>query len=184
MIIEAISQAHNRLAFFSGDERLDRYMHEQAAQAKKKGLAATFVAIDPEGDASAILGYYSLSSSFIAGDSIPDEVRKMQHLPTHAIGATLLGRLAVARSHQRGGLGRRLIVDAFKRAYRVSGDVGSVAVIVDAVSPEAARWYARFGFVPTVTSDVKLLILMNTIARTLPGLSPFIYPELAALRSA
>src|SRR5580658_5977174 len=133
MVIEPMRPNHDRSAFVCGYNKLDRYIRDTASQAKRKGLAATFVAIDPRADPTEILGYYSLSNFVIEGLDIPEVVRKARKLPAHSIGATLMGRLAVAKSRQRKGIGQLLIADALKRAYLVSADVGSVAVVVDAI---------------------------------------------------
>ena len=171
MVIEPISPNHNRLAFVCGNDKLDRYIHETAQQAKRKGLAAIFVAIDPKADATKILGYYSLSSFAIEGLHISELARKARKLPPHAVGATLLGRLAVAKGLQRKGIGHRLIANALKRAYVVSADVGSVGVVVDSIDANGARWYQQYGFMPMINDDLRLVLLMDTIGQLLPGIS-------------
>jgi GNAT superfamily N-acetyltransferase len=171
MIIEAISQNHNRLAFVCGNDKLDRYLHETAHQAKRKGLAAIFVAIDPKADATKILGYYSLSSFVIEGLDIPELARKARKLPPHAVGGTLLGRLAVAKGLQGKGIGHRLIADALKRAYMVSADVRSVGVVVDSIGSNGARWYRQYGFMPMINDDLRLAMMMDTIGQLLSGVS-------------
>jgi ribosomal protein S18 acetylase RimI-like enzyme len=169
MVIEPISDLHNRLAFSCGNDKLDRYLQENARQAKRKGLAVTFVATDPKADPSRILGYYSLSSFMIQGLDIPEVVRKVRGLPAHQVSATLLGRLAVAKTAQRRGIGTMLVADALKRAYMVSGDVASVAVVVDAIEKDAVAFYEAFGFMPTEKDDLRLVLMMDTIAKLLPG---------------
>lgn len=169
MIVEPISDLHNRLAFSCGDEKLDRYIHENARQAKRKGLAVTFVATKPENNPSEILGYYSLSSFMVEGVDIPEVVRKARNLPQHSVGATLLGRLAVAKPYQDHGVGELLVADALKRAYCVSADVGSVAVVVDAITERGAAWYERLGFIPSIGNDLRLVVMMDTIAQMLPS---------------
>jgi GNAT superfamily N-acetyltransferase len=171
MVIEPISSNHNRLAFTCGNNKLDRYIHQTAHQARRKGLAATFVAIDPQVDPTQILGYYSLSNFVIEGLDIPEVVRKARKLPVHLVGATLLGRLAVAKGLQGKGIGHVLIADALKRAYIVSAEVGSVAVVVDAIDANGADWYRQFGFMPMINDDLRLVLMMDTIGRLLPGVS-------------
>lgn len=171
MLIEPISSNHDRLAFTCGNEKLDRYIHQTAHQARRKGLAATFVAVAPEVDSTQILGYYSLSNFVIDGLGIPEVVRKTRKLPAHPLGATLLGRLAVAKGFQSKGIGRLLIADALKRAYLVSAEVGSVAVVVDAKDADGAKWYQQFGFMAMINDDLRLVLMMDTIGQLLPGVS-------------
>jgi predicted N-acetyltransferase YhbS len=170
MVIESISRDHNRLAFTCGNEKLDRYLHETAHQAKRKGLAATFVAVDEEEPAT-ILGYYSLSSFIIRGLDIPDLLRRKLHLPQHEVGATLLGRLAVAKDSQGQGVGELLVADALKRAYIVSDDIGSVGVVVDAIDEKGLPYYRKFGFEVMNDDDLRMVIMMDTIGNLLPGVS-------------
>src|SRR5579862_1149434 len=118
MIIEPLDVSHNRLAFTCGNDNLDRYLHETAHQAMRKGLAAIWVAIEPE-DPAKILGYYSLSSYVILGLDIPEATRKKRKLPVREVAATLLGRLAVAWQVQSKGIGELLLSDALKRAHAV-----------------------------------------------------------------
>jgi GNAT superfamily N-acetyltransferase len=165
MVIEPIAPGHNRMAFTSGNEKLDRYIHENAHQAKRKGLAVTFVATDPANDPSRILGYYALSNFLIDGLDIPETVRKSRRLPGHCVGATLLGRLAVDRTAQGRGVGTRLVADALKRAYRVSAEVGSTAVVVDAIDERAAAFYSQLGFTRMRNDDLRLVLMMDTIAQ-------------------
>jgi GNAT superfamily N-acetyltransferase len=176
MIIEPISQAHNRLAFRSGDEKMDRYIQESAHQAKRKGLAATFVAVEPT-QPSDIRGYYALSSFLISGITIPETLRRQRRLPTHHVGATLLGRLAVAKNFQGLGIGTMLVADALKRAYMVSKDVGSTAIIVDPLSENAAHFYQRLGFARMLEDDSRMLIMMDTVAELLPGVPASLQEE-------
>lgn len=171
MVIEPISRNHNRLAFSCGNDKLDCYLQENAQQAKRKGLACTFVAVDPRTDPCRILGYYSLSNFLIHGIDIPEVVRKARGLPEHQVGATLLGRLAVDKAAQRRGIGPMLVADALKRAYMVSGDVGSTAVVVDAIDENRISFYKQFGFIAMTSSDLRMLMMMDTVGELLPGVA-------------
>ncbi|MGA2395777.1 MAG: GNAT family N-acetyltransferase [Candidatus Lustribacter sp.] len=184
MVIEPMSSNHNRLAFACGNDKLDRYIHETAHQTKRKGLAATFVAIDLQADPTKILGYYSLSNFVIEGLDIPEVVRKARKLPAHSVGATLLGRLAVAKGMQGKGIGQMLIADALKRAYLVSVDVGSVAVVVDSIDANGAAWYQHFGFIPTINDELRLVLMMDTIGQLLPGVPYSALVEQSEFRTA
>ena len=58
--------------------------------------------------------------------------------------AALLGRLAVAQSHQGRGLGGVLVADAVLRTARAELEV--FALLVDAKDEGAQRFYERYGF--------------------------------------
>jgi predicted N-acetyltransferase YhbS len=62
------------------------------------------------------------------------------------IPVVLLARLALDRTEQRRSLGGHLLVDALTRCVRGGNEFGARAVVVDALSPEAADFYRHFGF--------------------------------------
>ena len=122
---------------------LDRYIHEQATQDIRRGVASVFVAFAPESPAF-ILGYFSLSASSISPSDLPKDVAK--RLPRHAIPAALIGRLAVDQSVTRRGLGAILIADAVSKAAHAAETVAMSAIVVDPIDVEARTFYEAFGF--------------------------------------
>lgn len=89
--------------------------------------------------------------------------RKLPNGPP--IPVTLLGRLAIARSHHGKGLGAALLMDAMRRALEHSEEVGAMAVVVDATDEAAARFYAKHGFIAFPERPLRLFIPMATIER-------------------
>jgi hypothetical protein len=53
---------------------------------------------------------------------------------------------ALDRSEHGYSLGGDLLLDALKRCVRGAGEFGARAVVVDAISPDAAAFYRHFGF--------------------------------------
>ncbi|MHB8146029.1 MAG: GNAT family N-acetyltransferase [Vulcanimicrobiaceae bacterium] len=164
MRIEALSSNHDRASFSCGDRDLNRFLHEIALQGQRKGVAATFVVIDDEAP-SRIVGYYTLSNYVVEGVDLPEALRRSRKLPRHAVPSTLLGRLAIDSALQGRGIGAMLLVDALKRSYRASRDVGSVCVIVQAKNERLAAYYESFGFVALGGETFHLAMAMDTIAR-------------------
>jgi GNAT superfamily N-acetyltransferase len=149
---------HDRAAFDSGAEPLDRYFRVQAGQDARRNVAAPFVLVLPDG---AIAGYYTLSSTAVnVGEWPAQTIRKLPRYPL--IPATLLGRLAIDRRHQGHGYGRFLLADALYRAAR--SQIASFAVIVDAKDEQARRFYEREGFLPFPDQPMKLYRPMADIA--------------------
>jgi len=148
---------------------VDRWFRETAGQATRKGYAAVHLLIDNATDT--IAGFYSLSNFTVTATDLPPALGKS--LPrTVALPAHLIGQLGVDRRFQGQRLGNLLVLDALRRAYRLTQDAASVAVIVHAVDAERARWYARFGFVPFPTHPLHLVLPMREIAALsvpLPG---------------
>ena len=94
----------DRTAFTCGSEALDCYFREGVSQDIRRRVAACFAAIVPEED---IAGFYTLAATSILLDALTPERRK--RLPRYPlVPAVLLGRLAIAVTHQ----GRRLGAEA------------------------------------------------------------------------
>ncbi|MCO5146097.1 MAG: GNAT family N-acetyltransferase [Aquamicrobium sp.] len=156
--VELLGQQHDRAAFESGVEPLDRYFRTQAGQDARKHMAAPFVLVLPDGTVG---GYYTLSAMAVNVGEWPEAtVRKLPRYPL--IPATLLGRLAVDRRHQGRGYGRFLLADALYRALR--SEVASFAVIVDAKDEAARRFYERESFLPFPDRPLMLFRPMADIA--------------------
>lgn len=69
--------------------------------------------------------------------------RRKRH---HPVPAALVGRLAVSRDVQVQGIGRLLLADAVKRAMSAGATIGIHALVVDAKTERAKRFYECFGF--------------------------------------
>jgi predicted N-acetyltransferase YhbS len=151
--IEPLGEKHDRAGFTSGSDILDRYFRTQASQDVRRRIATCFVAVSRETDE--IAGYYTLSAASVALDALsPQVVKKLPRYPV--VPAALLGRLAVAISHQGIGLGGVLVADALKRTARA--EMGVFAMIVDAKDESAQRFYERYGFT-LLTGEARRLIL-------------------------
>jgi GNAT superfamily N-acetyltransferase len=157
--VEVLGGQHDRSAFESGAEPLDRYFRVQAGQDARKNIAAPFVLVLPDG---AIGGYYTLSATSINLAELPAKIaRKLPRYPL--VPATLLGRLAVDRRHQGKGYGRFLLADALFRSVR--SEIASFAMIVDAKDENGRRFYERESFLPFPDQPMKLFRLMADIER-------------------
>lgn len=155
--VEALGTQHNRSAFASGAEVLDRYFRTQARQEARKKVAAPFVLVLTDGS---IAGFYTLSSTAVRLQDLPDAVvRKLPRYPL--VPATLLGRLAVDQGHRGKGYGRFLLADALYRAVR--SEIASFAVIVDAKDEGAKRFYERESFEPFPDQPLRLFRSMADI---------------------
>jgi predicted GNAT family N-acyltransferase len=156
--VEPLSKHHDRSTFSCGVDSLDRYLQTQASQDQRKRVAATFVLCVEQ----RVVGYYSLSALSVDVGTWPEAIaRKLPrypHIPT-----TLLGRLAVDRSLRGEGVGEHLLMDALRRALVASRDVGSVAVVVDAIDETAVSFYRRYGFQPFADEPRKLFLPMALI---------------------
>ena len=161
-ITENLNTGHRKNEFSCGKEMLDNYLHKQANQDIKRKLSACFVINDKE--SNLIKGYYTLASNSIPQNVIPTQFQKKLPKSYSSIPATLLGRLATDNRFQGKGIGKLLLVDALKRSYEISKNIGSFAVVVDTLDEDAEKFYDKYGFIKLPDSG-KMFLPMNTIKK-------------------
>lgn len=160
LLIEALNNRHDRAGFHCGETSLDDYIRKQARQDVKRRVSRVFVATQPE-HPSTIVGYYTLSTLSIELSLLPENLAR--RLPRHPIPAALLGRLAVSRVAQGGGVGRLLLADALKRTLAVGDEIAIYAMVVDAIDEGAQRFYEQYGFAPLSTTSRRLFLPLKSI---------------------
>lgn len=160
VLTELLNAKHKKAEFSCGKPILDNYFHRQAKQDVKRQLAACFVWEDSE--SGLVKGYYTLSNSGVDSKYIPDSFRKKLPSSYDSIPTTLMGRLAVDKRFQGTGAGKLLLIDALRMSYETSSSIGSFAVVVDPLDPEAEKFYAKFGFIALPDSG-KMFLPMRTI---------------------
>jgi len=149
--------------FTCGREALDRWLRAFAGQSQRRDAARTFVTTDPDGG---VRGYYTLVAAQVEHSAATASVR--QNLSPHfPIPVALLARLAVDIRYQRTGLGRSLLLDAFRRVLRASDELAVRAVTVDAIDEHAASFYRAFGFESSALTPNTLLIPLKIVRKTL-----------------
>lgn len=159
-MIELLDRKHNRNDFDCGKELLNNYIKNQAGQDTKRKLSACFVFAEEE--SNCIQGYYTLSNNSIPLSSFPEPIRKKLPQSYNSIPTTLLGRLAIDKNLQGKGLGKILLLDALKRSYEISKEIGSFAVVVDPIDREAELFYGKYDFIKLPDSE-KMFIAIRTL---------------------
>ena len=161
-ISQPLNSKHKKSDFSCGKEMLDDYLHKQANQDVKRKLSACFVIIESETDI--IKGYYTLSNNSVPLDFLPDQLRKKLPKSYESIPSILLGKLAIDQNFQGQALGKLLLIDALKRCYEISKQIGSFAVIVDPIDNEAEQFYDKYDFIKLQDSG-KMFLSMKTIGQ-------------------
>ena len=146
--------------FNCGDRDLNDFLQRSARKSHENGGAKTFLAID-DADASAIIGFYSLSPAVIAYERTP-EVGK-PGLDPHEVPVFRLEYLAINTNMQGQGLGGQLLLAAGRRCLCVAVLAGGVALLLDVKNERAARWYASYGAVPFLDAPLSLLLPFRTL---------------------
>lgn len=151
---EPLTADHFVATFDSGVHSLDNWLRQRALQNQATGASRCFVVCD-EG---AVVAYYALAASAVAPSAAPGRFRRNMPDP---IPVVVLGRLAVARSHQGRNLGRALFQDAAHRVIHAAEAIGIRGMLVHAVSDEAKAFYLRLGL---VVSPLEPMTLMTTVS--------------------
>ncbi len=152
-----LDATHDRAAFQSNSEPLNRYLREQVTQDIRRRVAACFVALS---DPSRIAGYYTLASASLLLADLPASIRKkLPRYPT--VPAVRMGRLAVDQAYQGQGLGGALLADALDRAARA--EIAAYALLVDAKDEAAAAFYRHHGFIALPDSPLSLFLPLATV---------------------
>ena len=159
-MIELLDKKHNRKDFDCGKELLNDYLKTQARQDVKRKLSACFVLVDSE--TKVIQGYYTLSNNSIPLSSFSEQIRKKLPKSYNSISTTLLGRLAIDKKYQGKGIGKILLIDALKRSYGISNEIGSFGIIVDPIDDEAKGFYQKYDFIELPDSK-KMFIATQTL---------------------
>ncbi len=167
MIIESLQKGkHQRLAFTCGVESLDRFLHENAHQAVAKSLSKTYVAVD-DADENVILGYYTVTTTQVEAGDLPDHLVRKLKLPKAQLPASLVARLAVSENVKGRGVGSLMLMDAMARCARVAGEIGGVAIVVDALEESVVPFYERVGFARFEPDSLRMFIPMTTVCEML-----------------
>lgn len=152
----SLQDAHDRAAFNSGSEPLDRYLRENVNQDIRRRVSACFVALTDE---QRLVGYYTLASASLLLADLPVSIsKKLPRYPT--VPAVRMGRLAVDLSFKGQGLGGALLADALDRAAR--SEIAAYALMVDAIDEIAVGFYKHHGFVALPDSPMTLFLPFAT----------------------
>jgi predicted GNAT family N-acyltransferase len=153
--IEKLSSHHDRRDFDCGVEDLNSYLRRYSSQHERKGIGRTYIATK---DGTNVLGYYTISSSAVAFDVVPN-------LPLHPVPVALVARLAVDKSARKQRLGETLLIHALQSAQRAARIVGVYAVVVDALDESARNFYLKYGFEELTDDRLHLYLPMKAIER-------------------
>ncbi|HSO83489.1 GNAT family N-acetyltransferase [Thiocapsa sp.] len=146
-----LSETHRVDSFSSGVQPLDEWLIRRARNNQVSGASRTYVV----SAAGAVVGYYCLASGALALREAPASIRRNMPDP---IPMAILGRLAVDRTWQGRGLGVALLRDAVERTRAASMILGIRGLLVHALSLAAAAFYVRYGFVPSPTNPLTLVL--------------------------
>ena len=163
--IELLTKAHDREGFDCGSEPLNLFLKQTARQHAERGISRTFVLVDEAAiPPKPILGFFALNLCQIKAEALsPTEAKKLPRM----VAGVRLGRLAVAKAHQRQGIGEKLLVAAMEKFIEIFNTAGGGGLFVDAKDQDAKCYYEQFGFVPLPSNDLELFLPVKTIQEAL-----------------
>ena len=164
--------AHERAEFSCGVARLDNFLRLSARKQQQDDFTRVFVAV-AEGSRR-ILGYYALNTHAIG---IAEMGRsRSRRAPGHeSFPALYLSMIAVDKSQQGRGLGTDLLMDALRRACRVSREVGLKLILLDVIDDggdtafqRRREFYRRMGFESFADQPQRMFMTIGTIRTMFP----------------
>ncbi len=156
---EPLAAGHRLEGFDCGKPALNDWLVRHARQAQGSGSAKTFVVEDD----GRIVGYFSLTVGQIDALEAPERIRK--GMGQYPVPVVILARLAVSRQDQGRGMGFGLLQDAIRRTMLIAEQPGIRAMLTHPIDEEAAKFYARFGFIASPLSAQQLLLLLKDARR-------------------
>jgi GNAT superfamily N-acetyltransferase len=128
--------SEQRKQFDCGIHVLNDFLKRHSEPNHLKGLGKTFALLIEE----KIIGYYTVSmSSTLEFINLSNFHQKK--LPKYPIPVALLARLAVSKDRQKQGFGKWLLIDAIRRIFNTTQDIGAYAIVVDAKDESAKKFY-------------------------------------------
>lgn len=157
---QPLSDQHQLADFESGEPSLDDWLKRRAAGNQANGSSRTYVVC--EGDA--VIGYYCLAAGAIGHAEAPSTLRRNRPDPVPVL---VLGRLAIHKDHHQKGIGTALLNDAIRRAIQAADIAGITALLVQAISEQARRFYLSRGFVESPIKPMTLCLMLATVRQAL-----------------
>jgi GNAT superfamily N-acetyltransferase len=151
---------HDLSSFDCGEPILNDWLRQRALKNESR-FSRTYVVCD----AGSVVGYYSVSAGSVERGAAPGKLRR--NAPD-AIPVSVIGRLAVSRSHAGKGLGGDLLSDALRRIALASQSIGIGAVLVHAKDDAARSFYLRHAEFIEYPEDSRTLFLpIDTVVAAL-----------------
>lgn len=146
-----LTAEHELSQFDCGQPALDDWLRHRALKNESR-FSRTYVVCAGR----CVVGYYCISAGAIERAAAPGKVRR--NAPD-AVPVSVIGRLAVDRTHAGKGLGAELLADALRRIAQASRSIGIAAVLVHAKDDAAKRFYLRCAEFIEFPEDSRTLFL-------------------------
>jgi GNAT superfamily N-acetyltransferase len=153
---QPLTASHRLDDFDCGEAALD-WLKRGALANQSSGASRTFVVTDEGGR---VCGYYSMAAGVVSHQLATSRVRRNMPDPVPVM---VLARLAVDRKAQGLHLGASLLQDAVNRTVAVSQNAGVRALLVHALHERARQFYEHYGFQPSPTHPLTLMLRLSAV---------------------
>ena len=161
--IELLEARHGREDFDCGNDVLNDFLRRRAGQQQRRGFGKTYVVLADNG--VDVIGFLTVSVGQVEAQALPSPLK----LPRHPAPMLRIGRLAVDKRVQGKGIGQDLLAFALHLALEFAERVGLYAVVVDAKDAQAAEFYRRLHFEPTLDDALCLFLPLSRLSNTRAG---------------
>ncbi|MGN6278008.1 MAG: GNAT family N-acetyltransferase [Sphingomonas sp.] len=149
---------HDVADFDCGQPALDDWLKQRALKNESR-FSRTYVVCE----GARVVGYFCISAGAVERQAAPGKLRR--NAPD-SVPVSVIGRLAVSKSHAGRGLGADLLADALRRIAVASQSIGIGAVLVQAKDEAAKRFYLRCAEWLEYPADSRTLFLpIEMVAR-------------------
>jgi GNAT superfamily N-acetyltransferase len=160
--VEPLDGKHDLADFDCGSDAQTTWLRRHALQSQGGGMSRVFVVRRRADDR--VVGYYALTTGSVLHAAASR--RLTAGTGGYDIPVVILTRLGVDLGEQGRGLGRALVVDAFRRVDRIADEVGVRALLIHAEDVDARGFYLRLAaFEPSPVDDLQLLLLLEDLRK-------------------
>jgi GNAT superfamily N-acetyltransferase len=146
-----LTAAHDLSAFDCGEPVLNDWLRQRALKNESR-LSRCYVVCA----GNSVVAYYCIAVGAVARSGVPGKLRR--NAPGN-IPVSVIGRLAVSSDYAGQGLGADLLADALHRIAVASQSIGIGAVLVQAKSGAAKRFYLACAEFIAYPADSRTLFL-------------------------
>jgi len=146
-----LTAEHDVSAFDCGEPALNDWLRHRALKNESR-FSRTYVVCDD----NRVIAYFCISAGQVERAAAPGKLRR--NAPD-AIPVSIIGRLAVSRSHAGKGLGAGILSDALRRVAVAAQSIGIAAVLVHAKDDAAKRFYMNCAEFIEYPEDSRTLFL-------------------------
>ena len=142
---------HDLSGFDCGEPALNDWLRHRALKNESR-FSRTYVVCEGK----QVVAYFCISAGSVERGAAPGKIRR--NAPD-VIPVSVIGRLAVNRSHTGKGLGADILSDALRRIAVASQSIGIGAVLVHAKNDAAKRFYMKCAEFIEYPEDSRTLFL-------------------------